>query len=187
MNCRIVPVLILMVFAASSCSRTIYKVEKAGSSTTSSSSSMSSGTSPGKAKTFVRPLDVDRSEFVAYAKTLLGTPYKYGSTVPSKGLDCSGFVYNVFQHFSISCPRVTRDYTYEGREVSRKQARPGDLILFTGSDNSSGIVGHMGIITKNDGQLMFVHSASGKNIGVILNELKGYYETHFVKIISVFR
>lgn len=138
-----------------------------------------------KAKTFVKPLTIDRKQFVAYAKTLLGTPYLYGSINPIKGLDCSGFVSNVFQHFGIAAPRVTKDYNYEGREVSRNQAKPGDIILFTGSDNNSGIVGHMGIITETKDLLMFVHSASGKKVGVILNALTGYYETHFVKIISV--
>ena len=139
------------------------------------------------AKVFIKPLDVDRNAFVKYAKTLLGTKYLYGSTNPKNGLDCSGFIYNVFQHFNVSCPRVTKDYTNEGREVSRSQARIGDIILFTGSNHSSGIVGHMGIITREGAMPQFIHSASGKNVGVIINDLKGYYETHFVKIISVLR
>ncbi len=186
MRFKFLIVAVSLIFLMSSCSRTIYKYEKVNSSGSSSGSSSagSPGTS-GKAKTFVKPLNIDRQEFVSYAKTLLGTPYKYGSAVASKGLDCSGFVYNVFQYFGVASPRVTKDFTYEGKTVSRNKARPGDIILFTGSDNSSGIVGHMGIITSNDDKLMFVHSASGKNVGVILNELKGYYETHFVKIISV--
>ncbi len=157
------------------------------STKTSTKRSSTTGKVDSRAKTFIAPVDVDRDKFVKYAKTLLGTPYTYGSTVPSKGLDCSGFVYNVFQHFNVSCPRVTNDYTWEGREVSRSEARPGDIILFTGSDHSSGVVGHMGIITENNGDIMFVHSASGKRVGVILNKLSGYYENHFVKIISVLR
>ncbi len=171
---------IVAVIFLSSCSSSRIAKKSAADSPSGISKTVSS-----KAKTFVKPLAIDRQEFVKYAKTLLGTPYQYGSSIPSKGLDCSGFVYNVFEHFNIASPRVTRDFTNEGREVSRRQARPGDLILFTGSDNSSGIVGHMGIITENKDQIMFVHSASGKKVGVILNALTGYYETHFVKIISV--
>src|ERR1041384_6918286 len=41
------------------------------------------------------------SQFVAYAKTLIGTPYLYGSIDPAKGLDCSGFVNAVSNHFGI--------------------------------------------------------------------------------------
>src|SRR5689334_14173073 len=32
------------------------------------------------------------SDVVAFAKTLLGTPYVYGSTDPKVGFDCSGFI-----------------------------------------------------------------------------------------------
>ena len=138
-----------------------------------------------KAKAFTQPLQINRNDFVKYARTLLGTPYKYASSIPSKGLDCSGFVYNVFNNFNVKAPRSSKDFTNEGQTISENQAQPGDLILFTGSDNSSGIVGHMGIITSPAPKLQFIHSASGKNIGVIINDFQGYYKTHFVKIIRV--
>lgn len=180
--------LAILIAALSSCSSSkkisndpIIKTEK------SSTSKPPSGKVNPKAKVFIQPVNIDREAFVKYAKTLLGIKYVYGSTNPSKGLDCSGFVFNVFQHFNVSCPRVTKDYMNEGREVTKSQARIGDIILFTGSDNSSGIVGHMGIIVKEGTVPQFIHSASGKNIGVIINDLKGYYETHFVKIISVLK
>ncbi len=131
------------------------------------------------------PIAINRNEFVKYAKTFLGTPYLYGSTNPEKGLDCSGFVLNVFNHFNIKAPRVTKEYTNEGKEVSIKNAKPGDIILFTGSHNANGIVGHMGIITGNNSRLQFIHAATSKNIGVILSYFEGYYQKHFVKIIRV--
>lgn len=136
-------------------------------------------------KTFTRPVKIDREEFVSFAKTLLGTPYKFGSAEPENGLDCSGFVTYVFGHFNMKCPRTTVDFTNEGKDVELEDAQPGDIILFTGSDNSTGIVGHMGIITANEKTIRFIHSASGKNIGVILNDLAGYYKTHFVKVIRI--
>ena len=140
-----------------------------------------------KAKTFVEPIAVNRGEVIKYAKSLLGTPYKYASAEPKKGLDCSGFIYHVLGKFNISSPRSSKDFTNEGREVKLKDARPGDLILFTGSNHASGIVGHMGFVTENkNGKLFFIHSASGKNIGVIINEFRGYYSDHFVKVISIF-
>ena len=143
-------------------------------------------TATGKAKVFIKPLKIDREEFVAYAKTFKGILYKYGSVTPKDGLACSGFVMVVFKHFNINPPRVTRDYTNEGETISMKDAKLGDIILFTGSDNASGIVGHMAIIISNiNGVTQFIHSASGKNIGVIESKLSGYYLTHFVKVIRI--
>ncbi|MEJ7610750.1 MAG: C40 family peptidase [Ferruginibacter sp.] len=140
---------------------------------------------PSKAKTFRKPLKIDRYEFVSFAKTLLGTPYKYGSANPDDGLDCSGFISFVFGHFNVKSPRSSVSFTNEGEDIDPDEARSGDIILFTGSDHASGIVGHMGIITKAGKPMQFIHSASGKNIGVILNSLTGYYKNHFVKVIRI--
>ena len=138
-----------------------------------------------KAKTFTKPLKINRSEFVSYAKTFLGTPYKYGSADPKTGLDCSGFINYVFSHFNVKAPRSSVDFTNEGTAIDISNARPGEIILFTGSDNSTGVVGHMGIITSGGSIPQFIHSASGKNIGVILSNFTGYYKTHFVKVIRI--
>ena len=138
-----------------------------------------------RTRTFTKPLRIDRGEFVSYAKTLLGTPYKYGSAVPKNGLDCSGFVSNVFSHFNVKAPRSSVDFTNEGQETELKKAKTGDIILFTGSNNASGIVGHMGIITSAGNTPQFIHSASGNKVGVILSNLTGYYKTHFVKVIRI--
>ena len=136
-------------------------------------------------KAFTSLLKIDRKEFVTYAKTFLGTPYKYSSAIPENGLDCSGFITVVFNHFNIKAPRSSLNFTDEGTEIDIKSARPGDIILFTGSDNASGTVGHMGIITSVGENVQFIHSASGKNVGVIINNFSGYYKTHFVKVIKV--
>ena len=138
-----------------------------------------------KAKTFTNPLKINRSEFVSYAKKFLGTPYKYGSSNPKNGFDCSGFISHVFSHFNVKAPRSSVDFTNEGTTIDIRNAKPGEIILFTGSDNSSGRVGHMGIITSGGSSPQFIHSASGKNIGVILSNVTGYYKTHFVKVIRL--
>jgi cell wall-associated NlpC family hydrolase len=141
--------------------------------------------STSKTKTFTKPLKIDRTEFVTYAKTFIGTPYKYGSSTPANGLDCSGFIMVVFGHFNVKTPRVSKDFTNEGIGIDLKNAKPGDIILFTGSDNSTGIVGHMGIITTAGNIPQFISSTSGKNIGVVESKLSGYWKTHFVKVIRL--
>ena len=126
-------------------------------------------------------------EFVEYAKTMLGTPYLYGSTDPLKGLDCSGFINAVSNHFGLKVPRSSVEFTNFGTSVDADNAEPGDLILFTGTDPHKHVVGHIGIITENsDGELQFIHSSSGKAKGVTISELEGYYETRFVKVIRIF-
>jgi len=129
---------------------------------------------------------VNADEFVAFARKQIGIPYLYASTDPSKGFDCSGFVNYVSHHFGMKVPRSSVDFTNYGTTIDRNDCRPGDFILFTGTDTSKRIVGHMGIVTNNNnGDIEFIHSSSGKAKGVTISELEGYYETRFVKVIRV--
>ena len=124
---------------------------------------------------------------VAFGKSLVGTPYLYASSDPQNGFDCSGFITYVFNHFGIAVPRSSVDFTNVGIEIPKEFASPGDLILFTGTDSTIRTVGHMGIVESNErGNLLFLHSTSGKAYGVVISPLNGYYETRFVKVIRVF-
>jgi cell wall-associated NlpC family hydrolase len=125
---------------------------------------------------------------VRFAQTLIGIRYKYGSAIKEEGFDCSGFITYVFNYFKIQVPRISKDFTNAGTPVSLYESKPGDLILFTGTDTTGWVVGHMGIITQNhNGEIQFIHSASGKSIGVIISGMTKYFETRFVKVIRVFQ
>jgi cell wall-associated NlpC family hydrolase len=125
---------------------------------------------------------------VEYAKTLIGTPYVYASTDPAVGFDCSGFITHVFNHFKLSVPRSSVDFTNYGTELPKDACRAGDLILFTGTDSTIRVVGHMGILVANDnGKLKFIHSTSGHANGVTITPLNDYYMGRFVKTIRVFK
>ena len=124
---------------------------------------------------------------VAFGKSLVGTPYLYASADPGNGFDCSGFITYVFNYFGIAVPRSSVDFTNVGIEIPKEFGGPGDLILFTGTDSTIRVVGHMGIVESNErGNLLFLHSTSGKAYGVVISPLNGYYETRFVKVIRVF-
>lgn len=179
------PLAIIISFVFVSCSSTKKTTNSNPAETPSRSKNLPVRYATKRAKIFTTLLKIDRKKFVAYAKTFLGTPYKYGSAIPENGLDCSGFITVVFNHFNVKAPRSSVNFTDEGTEVDIKKAKPGDIILFTGSDNSTGIVGHMGIITAVGEVPQFIHSASGKNVGVIINTFSGYYKTHFVKLIRI--
>ena len=113
---------------------------------------------------------------VAFAESLMGTPYRYASTDPKAGFDCSGFITYVFSHFGIKVPRSSIDFTNVGKEIPFANAKRGDIILFTGTDSTERFVGHMGIVISNqNGDLQFIHSSSGRAHGVTVSPLKGYY------------
>lgn len=138
----------------------------------------------------VKPIDtakvVSPDDLIRYAKALLGTPYKYASIDPVKGLDCSGFITHVFNQFSIKVPRSSIDFTNYGINIHPLDAIPGDLILFTGTDTLSEVVGHMGIVTGiADSVIEFIHSTSGKAYGVTITTLNAHYRKRFVKVIRI--
>ncbi len=128
--------------------------------------------------------DTDLPEkIVAFAKTQIGIQYNYGCTSPATGFDCSGFITYVFHHFNIPVPRSSVDFTDEGKEIPLKQAKPGDIILFTGTDIRKRIGGHVGIIVENDnGNIQFIHATSGKENAVTITSLDNYYLSRFMKI-----
>lgn len=129
--------------------------------------------------------NVKPASVVEYARLQLGVPYVYGSMDKKKGFDCSGFINYVFAHFKIKVPRVTYMFTNTGVDIPIEYSKPGDLILFTGSDARSGEVGHMGIITKNEnGIVEFIHASTSR--GVIVSGMNAYFIPRYVRVNRVF-
>ncbi|HQV55751.1 MAG TPA: NlpC/P60 family protein, partial [Chitinophagaceae bacterium] len=90
-------------------------------------------------------------------------------------------------HFNIAVPRSSVDFTNVRTEVDYRNAKPGDLILFTGTDSTIRIVGHMGIVESFENEVLkFIHSTSGKAKGVVITEFGKYYKSRFVKVIRIF-
>ncbi len=126
-------------------------------------------------------------QLIGFARTAIGIPYKYASFDPEKGFDCSGFITYVFNHFGIAVPRSSVDFTDVTHEVPLQSAQAGDLILFTGTDSRTCVVGHMGIVVTGKGEpLQFIHSTSGRANGVTISPLNSGYMERFVKIVRIF-
>jgi cell wall-associated NlpC family hydrolase len=135
----------------------------------------------------IKTKNVRPEEVVQFAESLIGTPYKFGSTDPKAGFDCSGFITYVFNHFGITVPRSSIDFTKVGKEVFVDDANLGDLILFTGTDSTERSVGHMGlIVSHSNGIVNFIHSSSGKVNGVTITPLNDYYKGRYMKTIRIF-
>ncbi|MEO6521153.1 MAG: NlpC/P60 family protein [Mucilaginibacter sp.] len=154
---------------------------------------------PGNAPTRLTPYQAEHiihietgettpQQMVNFACSLEGTPYLYGSIDPQKGFDCSGFVTYVFNHFNVKVPRTSVDFTPVEHEIELKDAKLGDLILFTGTDTTVRVVGHMGIISSLPQEpLRFIHSTSGKAYGVTETDFHSiYYESRYIKTIRIF-
>lgn len=128
-----------------------------------------------------------RDSIVDYAKTFLGSPYKYAQASPS-GFDCSGFTWYVFNHFRVQIPRSSQAYATLGTRVTLETCRKGDIILFTGTNPKEKRVGHVGIIITNPGEpLMFIHSSSSDNhSGVVVTDYyNSRYSIRFIGVCSV--
>lgn len=134
----------------------------------------------------IQTKNTSATELVKFAQTLIGVRYKYGSADKKNGFDCSGFISYVFNHYNITVPRRSMDFTNAGKEVLLRDSRPGDLILFTGSDAKSGEVGHMGIITDNkNGWISFIHASTSR--GVMISGMNSYFVPRYVKTNRIFR
>jgi cell wall-associated NlpC family hydrolase len=123
---------------------------------------------------------------VRFALAQLGTNYCYAGTSPDTGFDCSGFVQYVFTRFGVAVPHSTALLISAGRPVPRVQARPGDIVVFTGTAPGSTTPGHAGIVISATGEvpLRFVHSSSAKKeSGVKVSQVEGSgYEGRFMQV-----
>ena len=134
------------------------------------------------------PAEVDRYEIppealsderfrrmITEAEKYLGYPYVWGGSSPSTSFDCSGFVSYVLNHCGNGWD-VGRS-TAEGLRntsayVSPSEAKPGDLIFFQGTYNTSG-ASHVGIYV---GDGMMIHCGNPIQYANINTP---YWQNHF--------
>lgn len=132
------------------------------------------------------PRPVRADSVVRFALAQLGTSYCYAGSSPATGFDCSGFVRFVFGRFAVEMPHSTSLLIGVGRPVPRTQARPGDIIVFTGTAAGSTSPGHAGIVISNLGEtpLRFVHASSARReSGVKISQVEGSgYEQRFMQV-----
>jgi cell wall-associated NlpC family hydrolase len=104
-------------------------------------------------------------KLLSSSKKWLGTPYKYGGT-NENGVDCSGFVLNVYKDLGIMLPRTSKQQFEYTERVNSQEKAVGDLVFFRrGRD-----IGHVGIYV---GSNKVIHASSSK--GVIIQDLRNSY------------
>ena len=95
-----------------------------------------------------------------------GTRHKMGGT-GSRGIDCSGFVKEVYRDaFNIKLPRTTRMQAELGKPVAFDKLRPGDLVFFKPPTYAR----HVGIYLNRS---EFVHAS--KKEGVTISRIDTHY------------
>ena len=87
------------------------------------------------------------SALMAEATRYIGYPYVWGGSSPDTSFDCSGYICWVYTRSRVyHLSRTTAQGIYDQCAiVSREEARPGDLVFFTGTYASAGAVSHVGI------------------------------------------
>lgn len=117
---------------------------------------------------------------VETAKSYVGkVQYIFGSDDLDNGVaDCSSFTQAVFKKHGYYIGRNTESQWGKGMYVDRANIKPGDLVFFRDTYNSSykDGVSHVGIAI---GGSEFVHCSSSK--GVTISDLNSnYYDSHYL-------
>ncbi len=121
-----------------------------------------------------RPNQFAITSLTDYAKSLLGTRYKYGGTSPDTGFDCSGYVGHVFKKTrGLVLPRSSLSIANQGRVLTLQQLEIGDLVFFNTRRKK---FSHVGIYL---GKQTFIHSPSHGGGVRIENLAEDYWRKHY--------
>lgn len=114
----------------------------------------------------------DKQEMLEYSFKYIGTPYKWGGNSLTGGIDCSGFVKELFEMIDVNLPRTAAEQAKVGKAITRlEDLQPGDRLYFW--DKKRNKIGHTGIFLGyfQDGGAYFIHSST-TNKGVATDDLR---------------
>ena len=116
-----------------------------------------------------------RTSLLKEAQRYSGVPYVWGGTSP-RGFDCSGFVHYVYKQKGINIPRETVSLYNGARKVAADQAKPGDIVFFHRTYNTSKPISHVGIYIGNG---KMIHASSSRGV-IIANINTSYWRSKLV-------
>ena len=103
-----------------------------------------------------------------WARRSLGTQYRFGGRSPEKGFDCSGLAWWAHRQAGLDIPPSSETQFKSGRQVTRGDVGPGDLVFFTTERRGPS---HVGVSL---GGARFVH-APKKGRPVTIDSLEDSY------------
>lgn len=120
-------------------------------------------------------------DLIESALMYLNAPYLWGGK-SLFGVDCSGFIQNIYRVRQINLPRDASKQVHSGELISYEDRQVGDIPFFI---NSKGIVHHVGILVEKD---KIIHAAGCIRIdpfdekGIFRTDLNTYtHHYHSIK------
>lgn len=115
------------------------------------------------------------NQLVESMNKVLGTPYVFGGQTPGRGIDCSAFVWWAINDSGIkSWSRTTAQGQFNQCDsITLADVRPGDLIFFEKTYDTTNAVSHIGVYLGNG---MMHHSGSPNKIESFQTS---YWQNHF--------
>ena len=123
--------------------------------------------------------DLQRSDLIRIAESLLNTPYLWGGK-NAMGIDCSGFTQVVYAAVGINILRNAREQITQGEVVaSLSEAMPGDLAFFGYTDRNTQAmkITHVGLLLS---PTKIIHCAGGR-VHIDRIDAKGIYRSDGTK------
>lgn len=115
----------------------------------------------GESKSLGQKRDVEFLKQIA--GKYLNAPYQWGGKSPF-GLDCSGFVQQVFKITGYKLLRDASQQARQGKAITWPDIQPGDLVFF---NTPEGRIGHVGIFLGDD---KIIHASGKVRIDLLTEE-----------------
>ena len=122
-----------------------------------------------------RPQLKSIEDMLTFAAKQQRKPYRLGAEGPN-AFDCSGFTRYCYKQVGIELNRTSENQAKNGKKVSRKKLKDGDLVFFKGERGRG--INHVGIVykVKSGKKFDFIHASS--SAGVIISDA-GQYEKRY--------
>ena len=121
----------------------------------------------------------ERIAIVNKAKEYLGNKYVYGGTSLTNGIDCSGFMMRIYEMFGYDITRTSRSQATQGKQISKNELKPGDLVFY-GRGSSVSSIYHVAMYIGNG---KIIH-ASNPRSGIKISNMNYTTPCRYVSILN---
>lgn len=112
----------------------------------------------------------DGKDLIRNAKTYKGLRYIWGGHNLNRGVDCIGFVTEMYRKYGIKLPRSHTGLRRSGKAVKLKDAKAGDIICYNG---------HVALYMGNG---KIIHATRGKSWKVHVSKVNYSKKRHIITI-----